>query len=169
MGEQNQSFRSRLRRDRRGAAVAEFALIAMPVCALAMGGMEMAYESYVRCVMQSALTEAVRDATPIGTPGQRYPEPARAEEIEAAVRSRAGGLAAKANVTVEHIGARGCEGAGGARGLAGDTVSYSARVVMPRLFPVSGVTAMKPDFVLTVETEAGTERRRKRKGPAAAC
>lgn len=51
-----------LGRDQSGATVVEFALIAMPMCVLLMGGLELGYNSYVRSTLQGALHDAARVA-----------------------------------------------------------------------------------------------------------
>ncbi len=52
----------RLGRDQRGATIVEFAVIAMPMCVLLMGGLELGYNSYVRSTLQGALHDAARIA-----------------------------------------------------------------------------------------------------------
>ena len=52
----------RLGRDQRGATIVEFAVIAMPMCVLLMGGLELGYNSYVRSTLQGALHDAARVA-----------------------------------------------------------------------------------------------------------
>jgi Flp pilus assembly pilin Flp len=52
----------RLERDQRGATIVEFAVIAMPMCVLLMGGLELGYNSYVRSTLQGALHDAARVA-----------------------------------------------------------------------------------------------------------
>lgn len=51
-----------LRDDIRGATIVEFALIAMPLCVLIMGGFDLGHQSYIRSVMQGALNDAARRA-----------------------------------------------------------------------------------------------------------
>lgn len=55
-------FFRRLGRDRRGATIVEFALVAMPLCVLVMGGLDLGHQSYIRATMQGALTDAARRA-----------------------------------------------------------------------------------------------------------
>ena len=52
----------RLGCDQRGATIVEFAVIAMPMCVLLMGGLELGYNSYVRSTLQGALHDAARVA-----------------------------------------------------------------------------------------------------------
>ena len=52
----------KLRADERGATIVEFALVAMPLCVLVMGGFDLGHQSYIRSVMQGALNDAARRA-----------------------------------------------------------------------------------------------------------
>lgn len=56
------TFFAELARDTRGSTIVEFAIIAMPMCLLLLGGLDLAYQSYVRSVMQGALNDAARKA-----------------------------------------------------------------------------------------------------------
>ena len=51
-----------LRRDQGGATIVEFALVALPLCVLVMGGFDLGHQSYIRSVMQGALNDAARRA-----------------------------------------------------------------------------------------------------------
>ena len=53
----------RLARDRRGVAAVEFAIVALPLCMLIMGGFDLGHQSYIRSVMQGALNDAARRAS----------------------------------------------------------------------------------------------------------
>lgn len=53
----------RFRRDQRGAAAVEFALVLTPLLIILMGGLEFAYVSYVRSLAQGALNDAARLAS----------------------------------------------------------------------------------------------------------
>jgi Flp pilus assembly pilin Flp len=48
--------------DTEGATVIEFAFILTPLCMLLLGGLDVAYESYVRSVLQGALDDVTRSA-----------------------------------------------------------------------------------------------------------
>jgi Flp pilus assembly protein TadG len=52
----------RLRKDQRGAALMEFALVAPTFILLVMGGLEAGHSLYVRAVLQGAVQKAARDA-----------------------------------------------------------------------------------------------------------
>ena len=56
-------FLRRLRDDRRGVTVVEFAIIAVPLCMLLMGGFDLGHQAYIRAVMQGALADAARRAS----------------------------------------------------------------------------------------------------------
>ncbi|MGB5780021.1 MAG: TadE/TadG family type IV pilus assembly protein, partial [Allopontixanthobacter sediminis] len=55
-------FLGRLAHDTGGATIVEFAIVALPMLVLLMGGLDLAYQSYVRSVMQGALNDAARKA-----------------------------------------------------------------------------------------------------------
>ena len=52
----------RIRADRRGVTIVEFAVVAPVLLLLIIGGFDLAHQSYVRSVLQSALTDAARRA-----------------------------------------------------------------------------------------------------------
>lgn len=52
-----------LAHDRRGATVIEFAMLAVPLIALLIGGLDLAHQSYVHSVLQGALNDAARRAS----------------------------------------------------------------------------------------------------------
>lgn len=52
-----------LARDTEGATIIEFAMIVTPLCMLLLGGLDIAYQSYVRSVLQGALDDVVRAAS----------------------------------------------------------------------------------------------------------
>lgn len=56
------AFLRRFVRDEQGATIVEFAIIALPMCTLLMGGLDLGYQSYVRSTMQGALNDAARKA-----------------------------------------------------------------------------------------------------------
>ena len=53
----------RLKRDSRGVTVVEFAIVALPLSMLLMGGFDLGHQSYIRAVMQGALNDAARKAS----------------------------------------------------------------------------------------------------------
>lgn len=56
-------FAARLRDDRRGAALLEFALLAPPFLLLLLGSFDMAYQAYARAATQGAVETLTRSAT----------------------------------------------------------------------------------------------------------
>lgn len=57
------SFLRRLGGDESGVTIVEFAIIALPLCMLLMGGFDLGHQAYIRSVMQGALTDAARRAS----------------------------------------------------------------------------------------------------------
>ncbi len=53
----------RLRGSRRGAALPEFAFVAVPLLVLVMGSLDLGYQGYVRATVTGALEKAARKAT----------------------------------------------------------------------------------------------------------
>lgn len=53
----------RLAKDESGATLIEFAIILIPLCIVLLGGLDLAYQSYVRSVMQGALDDIARRAS----------------------------------------------------------------------------------------------------------
>ncbi len=56
-------FLPRLRRDERGVTIVEFAMVALPLSMLLMGGFDLGHQAYIRAVMQGALNDAARKAS----------------------------------------------------------------------------------------------------------
>lgn len=54
---------SRIRRDASAVTAVEFALIALPLSMLVMGGFDLGHQAYIRSMMQGALTDAARRAS----------------------------------------------------------------------------------------------------------
>ena len=52
----------KLRADERGATIVEFALVALPLSVLIMGGIDLGHQTYIRSTMQGALNDAARRA-----------------------------------------------------------------------------------------------------------
>ena len=55
-------FMRRLRSDDRGATIVEFAMVALPLSILIMGGIDLGHQTYIRSTMQGALNDAARRA-----------------------------------------------------------------------------------------------------------
>jgi Flp pilus assembly pilin Flp len=56
------SFICRLSSDQRGATIIEFAMVALPLSVLIMGGLDLGHQAYIRSTMQGALNDAARRA-----------------------------------------------------------------------------------------------------------
>ena len=55
-------FMRRLRSDDRGATIVEFAMVALPLSILIMGGIDLGHQTSIRSTMQGALNDAARRA-----------------------------------------------------------------------------------------------------------
>ena len=80
-----------LRRDSRGAAIVEFALILPVMCVLLLGTLDLGYRSYVNSIIQGSLHEAARMGTVGGIP---------TSAIETRVRDRLRDFSRNATITV---------------------------------------------------------------------
>lgn len=89
----------RLGRDQRGATIVEFAIIALPMCAILVGGLGLAHESYVRTVMQGALNDAARKAS-VENPALAGSGTTVEERVENTIRAIAGPVAVNSIITV---------------------------------------------------------------------
>lgn len=96
-------FLRRLRRDRRGTTIVEFALIAGPMCLILVGGLELAYHSMIRTTMQGALNEAVRRATVENPQFGAYAGDTLEERIENSIHEIVGTLAKGATIDIEQV------------------------------------------------------------------
>ena len=56
------AFMRSLRADDRGATIVEFAMVALPLSILIMGGIDLGHQTYIRSTMQGALNDAARRA-----------------------------------------------------------------------------------------------------------
>lgn len=82
----------RLRRDRRGATVTEFAVVAPVMLLVTMGMCDLAYQSYVQAMLSGALQRAGRDSTIQGAAN-------RTDAIDAKVKAAVQSVAASATFT----------------------------------------------------------------------
>ena len=80
-----------LRRDSRGAAIVELALILPVMCVLLLGTLDLGYRSYVNSIVQGSLHEAARMGTVGGIP---------TSVIETRVRDRLRDFSRNATITV---------------------------------------------------------------------
>ncbi len=89
-----------LRRDVRGATIVEFAIVALPMLVLLMGGLDLGYQSYVRSVMQGALNDAARKAA-VQDPEFSADGDTVEQQVENQIRDLAGTVALDATIDVE--------------------------------------------------------------------
>lgn len=89
-----------LGRDQSGATIVEFALIAMPMCVLLIGGLELGYNSYVRSTMQGALNDAARRAA-VEYPAIDVDGDTVEEQVETMIRQTVRHVAPKAAISVK--------------------------------------------------------------------
>lgn len=97
------AFLRRLRGDREGATIVEFALIAGPMCLILIGGLELAYQSMLRTSMQGALNEAARRATVENPQFGGFTGDTIEEKIESSIAAIVGSLANGATINVEQM------------------------------------------------------------------
>lgn len=68
-------------RDSRGITLVEFAIVVGPLCVLLLGGLDLAYQSYLRSVVQGALNDVARsgsmEAPEFNCEGESIPEQVR--------------------------------------------------------------------------------------------
>ena len=90
---------TRLGRDTSGATIVEFAMIAMPMSLMLVGGMDLGYQSYARSVMQGALNDAARTAA-VQDPEFASSGETIEEQVENHIRERVGKVAVNADIVV---------------------------------------------------------------------
>lgn len=86
--------------DKRGATIVEFAIILLPMCVMLIGGMGLAYESYVRAVMLGALQDAARKAA-VEAPEFDADGDTLEEQVEQTIRDTVGTIAVNAAIDVK--------------------------------------------------------------------
>lgn len=94
------SLLRKLRDDTEGATIVEFALVALPMCILLMGGLDLAYQAYVRSLMQGALNDAARQAA-VQSPDFTAEGDSVKEQIENYMRNVVGAAAMDAEIDVD--------------------------------------------------------------------
>lgn len=92
-------FLRSLRRDQSGATIVEFALIAMPLCVLVMGGFDLGHQSYIRSVMQGALNDAARRAA-VEDPAFTASGATTEERVENTIKAQLAGITPGAEITI---------------------------------------------------------------------
>ena len=162
----------RLRRDRRGTTVIEFAVIAPSMCLLIMGLSDMAYQSYIQAMLTGAMQKAGRDS---GIQDNKTKGDAIDAQVIGVVRNVAknatyvssrksyasfGQVAPeqfddnngnnaydKASECFTDVNGNGVWDADpGTQGQGGanDVVVYTMTVTYPRLFPLAGLMGLPP-------------------------
>lgn len=92
-------FLRSLRRDQSGATIVEFALVAMPLCVLVMGGFDLGHQSYIRSVMQGALNDAARRAA-VEDPAFTASGATTEERVENTIKAQLAGITPGAEITI---------------------------------------------------------------------
>lgn len=111
------SFFRRIRQDRRGATIIEFAMILPAMCALLIAALELGYHAYASSVAQGALMDASRMAT-VG--GFTLPQ------VDARVRQRLSHFADRATVVTNAQSYREFSNVGTPEPITSDTAPLGA-------------------------------------------
>lgn len=94
-----QGFLRFLGQETRGATVVEFALVAMPLSVLVMGGFDLGHQSYIRSVMQGALNDAARRAA-VENPAFTASGSTTEERVENAIKQQLQSITPGATITI---------------------------------------------------------------------
>lgn len=89
-----------LARDTEGVTVVEFAFILIPLCMLLLGGLDVAYQSYVRAVLQGALDDVTRAAS-MESPTFECTTGTVQEKIKCSIENRVNDIARNATYELE--------------------------------------------------------------------
>ncbi|TGX52794.1 pilus assembly protein [Sphingomonas gei] len=168
-----------LRRDSRGAALIEFAIISPVFLTVIMGFGELSYQAYVRAVLSGAMQKAGRDSTIQGAGArtdaldQKVIAMVRTVAKNATFSSTRKNYAQFGNIAPEAFtdaNANGIRDAGecfgdingngiwdadpgkSGQGGAGDVAVYTVTMTYPRLFPVAGWFGWGSNQTLTATT-----------------
>jgi Flp pilus assembly protein TadG len=157
---------TRLTRDKRGAAILEFALVAPLLLTLVLGAFDLGYRAYITSVLQGAVQKAARDATieggadalssidaavygqvhPVISNGtltfdrKNYATFTRAGQAENFTDTNNNNVRDPGECFQDENGNNTWDADGGANGLGGarDIVVYTAKLTYPHIFPVAG-------------------------------
>lgn len=88
-----------LRRDERGAAIVEFALVLVPLLLFLFGGLDLGYQAYLRSVVQGALNDVSRTGSLEG-PQLNCTGATVEEQIQCAIKARSNVVARNATYTI---------------------------------------------------------------------
>ena len=89
----------RLADDTRGATLVEFAIVLVPLCILLLGGLDLAYQSYLRSLLQGALNDVARAAS-VESPTITCGTGTIGARIDCAIQRKVNTVARNANYTV---------------------------------------------------------------------
>ncbi len=87
-------------RDQRGAAAVEFAIVAVPLCVVLLGALDVGYQSYLRSTLQGDLYDVARIAS-VENPKLNTSGNTLQERVEAAIKQRIAPLASKGTYTIK--------------------------------------------------------------------
>lgn len=174
------AFSRRLRRDRRGATIIEFAFVAPVMCLLVLGLCDLAYQCYVQAILTGTIQKAGRDSTIQGAT-------ARTGALDAQVLTAVRGVAKSATYVSSRLsyakfgdikpevfqdtnnngrydqptecftdingnGRWDAKPGTEGQGGANDVVTYSINVTYARLFPMGGFTGWGPTQTIGATT-----------------
>ena len=92
-------FARNLRREERGAAIVEFALVLTPMLLFILGGLDLGYQAYLRSVVQGALNDVARTGSLEG-PVINCAGATVEEKIGCAIKQRSNVIARNATYTI---------------------------------------------------------------------
>ena len=170
----------RWRRDDRGSAIVEFALVAPVLFTVIMAGMDLGYRGFINSTLQGAVQKAARDATletgasqltAIDTKVRNIVKPVvdngtftfnrryhagftTAAQAESFTDTNANGIRNAGECFQDENGNLNWDADAGRSGLGGsrDVVVYTASVSYPRLFPMFGLLGWPSTQVVTATT-----------------
>lgn len=94
------NFLKRLAKEETGATIIEFAIILIPLLILLLGGMDLAYQSYVRSVLQGALNDIARGAS-VETPSITCGTGAIEAKVECMIKEKVNNVARQGEYDVK--------------------------------------------------------------------
>ncbi len=169
----------RLRRDRRGVTVVEFAIITPVMCTLLMGACDLMYQAYAQSILDGAMYKAGRDSalednaqsasdvdakviamvSILGT-GMKFTPTRRSYSSFLLVKpenftdKNGNGVRDPGECYDDVNGNKQWDADPGrqSQGGANDVTRYTMTVTYPRLFPVAGLLGLPPTQTITGET-----------------
>lgn len=96
----SKAFHRRLARDRRGVSTLEFALVAVPLLIVVLGGSDLAHRSYVKSQLQGALSDSARRAS-VEDPTFSAAGATLEERIRNTVKAQVDPIAPRASYVIE--------------------------------------------------------------------